>query len=440
MTAVRRIGVAVAALLWTVPARAAPHDAAFVAWAETHAVALPACRSIQSGTDYGAIAGSIGTARVVALGEPVHGAHEPLALRNCLFRYLVEQQGFTAIALESGLHESRRLRDYVAGGAGDVRDVARRGFTWGFWRYPANIELLEWIRAYNLDPAHARKIAIYGIDVSGGDADGAWARARVTLDESIDYLARVTPATSGPLRKDIAPFLDRFSAPAYRVLMERERAALRRSVARLLAFFDTRRAALVAASSQLDYDWARQNVVAAQQLQTLFDVSGTTDPEGRLLPGDYRADAARDTAMAANALWALGQEGPKGRLLVFAHNGHVMNAKTRGGIWAVYQRPPAAMGVHLRRSLGHDLLIVGTSSPTRGEGSGRPGAIDEALARIGREHFSLDIRLASGDAARWLSDEQSISINYTTESLMAPKKAFDLLLFFNRLTPSQGGR
>ncbi|WP_374524943.1 erythromycin esterase family protein [Sphingopyxis sp.] len=442
MTALCRIGVALAAWLSTLSAAAvaAPYDAAFIAWAKAHAVPLPACASIREGADYRAVAASLGSARVVALGEPVHGAHEPLALRNCLFRYLVEEQGFTAIALESGLHESRRLHDYAAGGAGDAHEIARSGLTWGFWRYPENIELLEWIRAYNLDSAHGRKVAIYGIDVSGGDADGAWARARVTLDEALDYLARAEPKRSAPLRENIEPFLERFSAPAYRALTERERAELRRSVAQLLRFFDTRRPALVAASSREDYDWAWQNVIAAQQLQALFDVLAAPDPEGRLLPGDYRADAARDTAMAANTLWALGQEGPRGRLLVFAHNGHVMNAHTRGGIWAIYEKPPAAMGVHLRRALGDDFLVAGISSPTRGDGADGPGTIDGALARVRQTHFLLDIRPASGAPARWLRGEQSVSVNYTTEGLVVPKKAFDLLLYFDQLTPSPSVR
>ena len=118
------IGTRIAALfmlLWTAPAAATPSgDDAFRSWARTHAIALPTCSSILSGADYAAMADGIGGARVVALGEPVHGAHEPLAVRNCLFRYLVEEQGFTAIALESGLNESRRLHDYAAGGSGDA--------------------------------------------------------------------------------------------------------------------------------------------------------------------------------------------------------------------------------------------------------------------------------------------------------------------------------
>ena len=440
MIVLRWTGAALMALLWAMPAAAAPADDAFIAWARTHAVALPACSSIRSGGDYDMMTKAVGDARVVALGEPAHGAREPLALRNCFFRYLVEERGFTAIALETGFHESRRLRDYVAGGSGDARELARTGFTWGFGRYAENVELLEWIRAYNLDPANARKIAFYGIDMSGGDADGAWARARITLDAGIAYLARAAPARSAHAREEVAPFLENFSAPGYRALTASERARLRRSIVRLLHVFDSDRKLLVAASSRQDFDWARQNVVGARQLVDLFDVSGVPDPQGRLLPDDYRADAARDAAMAANALWALDQEGRDGRILLFAHNGHVMNAHGRGGIWAVYARPPAAMGVHLRRALGRDLVIFGSSSSMRDEGTGAPGTLDTALAKAGPENFMLDMRSSSGAPARWLSREQSMSVNYSTENLVQPRRAFDLLLYFGRMTRSDPER
>ena len=83
--------------------RAAPDDPhAFVAWANRQASPLPACPTSEDARVAAAIRKVIGAARVVAVGEPTHGAQEPLALRNCLFRLLVENEGFTAIAIESG--------------------------------------------------------------------------------------------------------------------------------------------------------------------------------------------------------------------------------------------------------------------------------------------------------------------------------------------------
>ena len=57
----------------------------------------------------------------------MHGAHEPLAFRNRLFRFLVERMGFTAIALESGFTESISARSFIEGGEGNAETAARTG-------------------------------------------------------------------------------------------------------------------------------------------------------------------------------------------------------------------------------------------------------------------------------------------------------------------------
>jgi erythromycin esterase len=107
----------------------------------------------------------IGAARVVALGEPAHGAHEPLAFRNRLFRYLVEELDFTAIAIESGLPESRPIFDFVAGGPGDAGQVVRGNITCGFGEAQENGELVSWMREYNAGARRPRKVRFYAIDL-----------------------------------------------------------------------------------------------------------------------------------------------------------------------------------------------------------------------------------------------------------------------------------
>lgn len=435
-----RLAAIAIALSCAVPASASD-DSGFVDWARAHAVALPACAGMSQPAALDVLDAVVGDARVVALGEPAHGAHEPLAFRNCLFRYLVEQQGFTAIALETGLNESRHLQDYASGGEGDAQSIARRGFTWGFWRYPENAELLDWIRNYNMDPAHGRKICLYGIDMSGGDSGGLWKNARVTLDDSLAFLTRTAPQRSERLRQRVEPFLGRFNVPAYVAMPVSERARLRSALGDLIGFFDRNRSSLIGASSEADYHWARQNAVAGRQLEALFQVSGLPGDGGALSPGDYKADAARDAAMAANVRWAHEREGPKGRILLFAHNGHVMNARTRGGIWSVYAQAPAAMGEHLRAALGQKLMIMAIAGGSMGPISSReekPASVDTALAQVGREHFLLDLRSAQkgAPAARWLAQTQSLRSNFGTENLLVPASAFDALLFFDRLTPA----
>jgi len=58
----------------------------------------------------------LATQRSSLLSEGVHGAAEPLEFRNRVLQYLVEAKAFTAIAIESGIVESRTVHDYVRGG------------------------------------------------------------------------------------------------------------------------------------------------------------------------------------------------------------------------------------------------------------------------------------------------------------------------------------
>ena len=63
------------------------NDQAFVLWAKAHAFPLQHSDSAIGDADLVPVKQMIGNTRVLALGEPAHGFHEPLALRNRLFRY-----------------------------------------------------------------------------------------------------------------------------------------------------------------------------------------------------------------------------------------------------------------------------------------------------------------------------------------------------------------
>ena len=406
---------------------------AFVDWAKPRAIALPA-DSIGGAH----VADVIGKARMVSLGEPAHGAHEPLAFRNRLFRYLVEQHGFTALALESGFNEARVVNDFVLGGAGDPEEIARAGLTWGFGGFAENVELLRWMRAYNADSARRRKVTFYGIDLSGGDNKGGFAKSGVALDDALSYLARGDAKLAARARDAVGPFMDRFTLDKYPTLSAGERKDLLAGIENVAALLDTERRRLIAGSSEEEYEWVVRSVVVAKQLETLFRLSPAEVPDGGVVAEFQQAAAARDAAMADNALWALRREGPAGRVLVFAHNAHIMNAPLRGGIWGVYSQAPPVMGQHLRAALGKELLIIGTSSSSSGRGlpptPAQATTIDAALADIGLPHFILDLRDSPRASILWLQRIQSMRANFTTEIEVPLPEAFDAIVYFEGLS------
>jgi erythromycin esterase len=427
-----------------------PHSAAFVAWADSAAIRLRTVEAGGADDDLAPLCDSVGRAPIVALGEPGHGAHEPLALRNRLYSYLVEHCGFTAIVLETSFTESRAIYDFVAGGPGEAADISRRHLTWGFGKYQENVQLLQWMRNYNLDrragrgSAAGRAIHFYGMDLSGADHEGGFSGARVALDSVVHY-AMATDAKGAPtLLAELAPVLARLSSVGYARLAESRDPALDRALDLLDSFLKIHAVALRRRGTSSEYEWAVHNVIVARQLRDLLSLGGSSRASSTtLLPDDYRLDDVRDAGMAANALWALHEEGKEGRVLVFAHNGHVMNSPTLGGMWSVYSKPSRTMGQNLRAALRGSLVIIGTVAADSGGGlpEGEPieNSVGGILSRLGLPLFALDLRGAARNstASEWLGERRPLRANFDSELDIKPGDAFDLLIYIDRVGPAR---
>jgi erythromycin esterase len=432
-----RLAVATLVVIIAVGANARRAVELFEHWAAMHALPL---RTVEPGGDVAdlrQLASVIGMARVVALGEPAHGAHEPLSFRNRLFQYLVEDQGFTAIAIESGLPESRRVQDFVEGGPGDVRQIVRDNLSYNFGTLGENVELVEWMRSYNANVAHRRKVRFYGIDLSIGGPRG-YTPQPAPFEAALAYLARVDRASAQRERAAIEPFMARLPGAASFSPTEHER--LSAAIDDLVSFLDRHHRPFIATTSEAEYAWAQRNAVVARQAEDEFRVALPGPPGGPILPGDWRAAEVRDRAMADNVRWSLAQEGPLGRVLVFAHNAHVKNAQTEGGIWNAFARAPRSMGMYLRSALGDNLTVIGTSSAANRAplppGVPDAGSLDTVLARVGPPHFLLDLRTSRTDrtVTAWLAERRTLRANFTTSLTLSPGKAFDSLLFIQTLT------
>jgi erythromycin esterase len=147
--------------------------------------------------------------------------------------------------------------------------------------------------------------------------------------------------------------------------------------------------------------------------------------------------------MAENVQWALKNEGGQGRLLVFAHLGHVMAAKEDGRRMATVREKPSMMGLPLRRAYGNDLYIIGMVCATTSGGldAAKPleeGSIESTLAGVGLPLMFLDIRMArqNQEALSWLSTTRSVDANVSAQGLITLSTALDAFVFANALTPA----
>src|SRR5947209_8256689 len=123
---------------------------------------------LQTASDLDPLLARIGDARLVLLGEASHGTSEYYLWRMRLSQRLIQEKGFSFIAVEGDWPDCYRLNRYVKGNDGESADDVLHAFTrWPTWMW-ANaeiVELAEWMRHHNDGEPAERQVGFYGLDV-----------------------------------------------------------------------------------------------------------------------------------------------------------------------------------------------------------------------------------------------------------------------------------
>lgn len=297
--------------------------------------------------------------RLVLFGESGHGMQQALVLRNQVFEHLVQTHGFTAIALETGFEDGMEVNDYVSGKR--ERDDTTVAKVFSFMsprRWDANRQLIEWMRDYNARVAPAKALRFYGIEmlgnaryVSGADRS----QVRRSADAALAYLDRVEPATGEAWRQRMEPLLAALARQRYADIHATLRNANTRAMAALVTLFEQRQQDWVAKTSPQVFQRAYRNALNARNLDADLRANGWwagADPATRQRDLDMR-----DKSMAENVEWALAQEGPQGRVLVFAafkHAARVPRTSHRAS-----DKGFAPMGNRLQTRFKQDVAVIG---------------------------------------------------------------------------------
>lgn len=403
-----------------------------VEWVAREAVPLRSVELTDDFSDLGPLKHIIGEARIIGFGEGTHDTHELWAFRNRLFAYLVEEHGVTAMAAETGLAPSFATDDYALGKDVSRIRAAQGVFSWSDSVFDENLQIVDWMRAYNARPTTMRKIRFYGLEMSGCMRP----EGRPLIENALSYVARLDPARSKASMRQFAPLLQKFSRDGYGALTADQRASLLAAVQDLVSLFERWQVVWISRTSARDYERAYRQAVAARQLTTHFRMKG----EGR------------DIAAAQNLRWALEREGPEGRLFVFAHNSHV--AKWR-------KRPKndddlhSTMGEFLNDYFGDDMVVIGSlydrgaardllglfrpRNETYAVPPSKSGSLNGLAAKSGRARFLLDLKKIpdSGTVPQWFSRLRAIrNINVRRGyHQIDTRAAFDALVFLRDITP-----
>lgn len=141
--------------------------------------------------DYDALLERIGEARFVLIGEAPHGTHEFYRERARLTRRLIEEKGFTAVAVEADWPDAYRVNRYVRGGSDDGSAQEALGdfqrFPKWMWRNEDVQNFVEWLRDHN-GRHPGKEVGFYGLDLYS---------LHRSMRAVIEYLEGVDPEARG---------------------------------------------------------------------------------------------------------------------------------------------------------------------------------------------------------------------------------------------------
>lgn len=267
--------------------------------------------SLDDETTFAPVAAAIGDARIVMLGEPWHGDGGAMHERGRLVRYLHERHGFDVLVFEADFYALHRGWEGVSANVPPSAMAAENLYP--FWgRTSAMRDLWAYIDA---QAQTDRPIAIAGIDTK---VIGALTRSALPGDLEAELSLVVGPDRAAAA----ANSLDRLLSPRSGESVSEE------EFADLLGAVEQLEATLRASEARHGF-WAQM----AQSLR-------------RQLSGE-----ARDPGMAENLIWLATRQYPDRKIIVWAHNNHVMTDK-----WMLYDaegpQVEAVIGQESARSIG----------------------------------------------------------------------------------------
>lgn len=103
-------------------------------------------------------------AKIFGFGETSHQGKEFFDIKAKFFKYLVEKQGVKVFIIEDSYTSEAGINEWISGGKGNSETIANN-FSIGFWHCKEVVNLLEWMRNYNLNTTTDEQIRFYGMDI-----------------------------------------------------------------------------------------------------------------------------------------------------------------------------------------------------------------------------------------------------------------------------------
>jgi len=263
--------------------------------------------------------------KIFGFGEATHHGKEFFNLKAKFFKYLVLNKNVKAFLMEESYPAESAINEWISGGKGDISTIADN-FSILPWRTQEVVNLLKWMRSYNLNKPREEQIRFYGIDIQNVQG----------INIKIREFAK---AQNISIDENLLSVLDR------------------------------------CVNKKVNYnatsDWADKHNPELQKIKNIildFQIksSGISDKETNdvVRSLDYLMDYTyyvqnngsnvRDLKMFENAEYIIDRLTKNGKVFIWAHNEHINNLEriSYGSGWT-------SLGAHLKERYKNDYYSIG---------------------------------------------------------------------------------
>jgi len=232
--------------------------------------------------------------QIIGFGEASHGQRSFFEHKINSFKWLVENEGYKIFALEAGFSEALKINQYILYGQGSAKE-SLINLNYGVWQIEEFVELIEWMRAYNMNKSSEVQIKFYGFDCQMSKG-------------SVDYLKSVSHIIGYNFNYEELSLLEDL------LQLQRIRdKQLAQRIYPLLSNFITSFATRISDSDQ-DTTFKKTSLTVLNNLKYFCD----TERNGENQNGLNRA-----RFMADNVQHIFEIEGNNIKMVLSAHNGHI---------------------------------------------------------------------------------------------------------------------
>lgn len=147
-----------------------------------------------TGSDLVPLTDRLAAATVAGLGESTRFSRQTYGIRERIFRVLVTEHGFRALAIQDHARSGARLDAYVRTGAGDPYTALAEA--WTPLRTAETVATLEWIRAYNIRHPDDQ-VGVFGVQPPAAEP--------ADYDAVLDYVRHRAPGRLAELDAHLGP-------------------------------------------------------------------------------------------------------------------------------------------------------------------------------------------------------------------------------------------